>query len=387
VPHAKGQPDSSCKGVLTVEQALLTTVVILLSLILVSLWLVLYQLVKQQGRILLRLEAVEGRAPADGHVAARGVRIGPSGLGVGKEFEPFSLHDLEGQTISLADFRGKRVLVVNWSPQCGFCDLIAPELAKLQADLSGRGVQLLMVSSGDADSNRKPAEEHGLSCPILLLNGSGPPRPFEGMGTPVAYLLDKRGRVARPVAIGSNEVPALAREAAAGEAESKKRLLGERPLSESRIEREGLKAGTPAPSFILPDTRGGTTKLEDFRGRRVLLVFTDPHCGPCDALAPSLVRLHKEHRDNGLAVVMVGRGEPEENRRKAEQHGIEFPFVIQDGWKLSRAYGIFATPVAFLIDERGVIAGDVGVGAEKILALADEALTGARRLENGGTVR
>lgn len=365
------------------EQTLLTTVVVLLSLILISLWLVLYQLVKQQGRMMLRLDTLEGHGSADLH----GVQIGPRGVGVGKEFEPFNFPDLDGRTVSLADFRGKRILVVNWSPQCGFCDLVAPELAKLQADLSRRDVQLLLVSSGDADSNRNLAEEYGLSCPVLLLNGSKPPKPFENRATPMAYLLDERGRVARPVAVGSNEVPALAREAAGAKDGGGKRLPGERPLSESRIEREGLKAGTPAPSFRLSDIHGRVRTLEEFRGRRVLLVFTDPHCGPCDALAPELVRFHKEHGDEGPAIVLVGRGEPKENRRKAEQHGIKFPLVIQDRWKLSRAYSIFATPVAFLIDERGVIASDVGVGADKVLALAEEALAGGKESEDVTAIR
>lgn len=364
------------------ERTLLTTVVVLLSLILISLWLVLYQLVKQQGRMMLRLDALEGH----GGAFVRGVQIGPRGVGVGKEFELFSLPDLDGRTVSLADFRGKRVLLVNWSPQCGFCELIAPELAKLQADLGRRGVRLLLVSSGDADSSRKLAEEHGLSCPILLLNGSKPPKVFEHMGTPAAYLLDERGRVARPVAVGSKEVPALAREAA-GAQDGGKRLPGDKALSESRIEREGLKAGTPAPSFKLLDIHGRVRTLEEFRGQRVLLVFTDPHCGPCEELVPELVRLHEAHGDKGLAIVMVGRGEPEENRRKAERHGVKFPLVIQDRWKLSRAYGIFATPVAFLIDERGVIARDVGVGADSILDLAEEALAGGKESEDVTAIR
>ena len=54
---------------------------------------------------------------------------------------------------------------------------------------------------------------------------------------------------------GSDEVPELAREAAS-DRPGKKRLPGERPLSESRIERNGLKAGTPAPPFRLPDLYG-----------------------------------------------------------------------------------------------------------------------------------
>lgn len=364
------------------EQTLLTAVVVLLSLILLSLWLVLYQLVKQQGRMLLRLDGLEGGLPAGRQGASRVAQIGPRGRGVGKPFDAFSLPDLTGRTVALEDFRGRRVLVINWSPQCGFCDMIAPDLAALQADLQKRDVQLIFVSSGDADANRKLMEEHGLECPILLLKDQAELKAFEGMGTPVAYLLDEQGRVAEPIASGANEVPELAREAAADGAK-KKWLRGERPLSESRIEREGLKAGTPAPAFDLPDIHGQRVALEDYRGRRVLLVFTDPHCGPCDQLAPDLVRLHQEHRDNGLALVMVGRGETEENRRKAEQHGFEFPLILQDRWKLSKAYGIFSTPVAFLIDEQGIITRNVAAGADEILALAQEALTNKKENENG----
>jgi peroxiredoxin len=364
------------------EHTLLTAVVILLSLILISLWLVLYQLVNQQGRMMLRLDSLEGGLPARQQGTVRGVQIEPRGLGVGKPFDSFSLPDLAGQMVALDDFRGKGVFVVNWSPQCGFCDMIAPDLAGLQADLQKRNVQLLFVSSADADSNRKLMEEHGLECPVLLLKEQKELKAFEGMGTPVAYLLDEQGRVAQAVAVGAKEVPELAREAASDGAK-KKRLRGERPISESHIEREGLKAGTPAPNFELPDIHGRRIALEDYRGRRVLLVFTDPHCGPCDQLAPDLVRLHQEHHDNGLAVMMIGRGEAEENRRKAEQHGIEFPFILQDRWKLSRAYGIFATPVAFLIDEQGVIARHVATGANEILALAQEVLVNEKEAKNG----
>lgn len=357
------------------EQSLLVAIVALLSLILVSLWLVLYQLVKQQGRMLLRIDDLEGHLRGGAHAGARGVQIGPSGMKVGEPFDAFELPDLEGRSVALEDFRGRRVLVVNWSPQCGFCDLIAPDLSKLQAALGEQNVRLLFVSYGDAEANRKLLAEHGLECPVLLKKESEPMKAFEGMGTPVAYLLDEEGRVARPVAVGANEVPELAREAAADDGgKRKKRPRGERPLSESRIEREGLKAGTPAPAFELPDIYDRRVSLADFRGRRVLLVFTDPHCGPCEQLAPELVRLHQEHKNNGLAVVMVGRGEAEENRRKAEQLGFEFSVLLQDRWKLSRQYGIFATPAAFLIDEHGVITRNVATGADDIVALTREGL-------------
>src|SRR6266540_5905682 len=65
-----------------------------------------------------------------------------------------------------------------------------------------------------------------------------------------------------------------------------------RSLAKSKIKRDGLKVGTSAPNFRLPRLDGGELSLEDFRGKRVLLVFSDPHCGPCQVLAPELEKFH-----------------------------------------------------------------------------------------------
>ncbi len=146
-------------------------------------------------------------------------------------------------------------------------------------------------------------------------------------------------------------------------------LPDERPLGTSRIERHGLKAGTPAPDLDLPDLSGGRVALDQFRGRRLLLVLSDPQCSPCDALAPHLVELERRHRGNGLAVLMVSRGDAAENRRKAAEHGFEFPVALQRRWEVSKAFGIFATPVGFLIGPDGVIAREVGIGLDGIMAL------------------
>jgi hypothetical protein len=44
--------------------------------------------------------------------------------------------------------------------------------------------------------------------------------------------------------------------------------------------------------------------------------------------------------------------------------------LLQDRkWKVSKEYGILATPVAFLIGEDGAIARDAAVGRDAILAL------------------
>ena len=140
-----------------------------------------------------------------------------------------------------------------------------------------------------------------------------------------------------------------------------------RSLARSKIKRDGLKAGTSAPSFRLPRLDGGELALEELRGKRVLLVFSDPHCGPCNALAPQLEAFRHKHLE--IQVVMISRGDPKENRAKVKEHGLTFPIVLQQRWEISRRYAIFATPVAYLIDEAGIIAHDVAVGVEPILAL------------------
>lgn len=355
---------------------LLTVVVVLEGLILISLWLLVYQLIKQQGRILLRLDLIEQHIVNAGHgVPTTGVMINsaqphPKGLSVGTPIPSFSLPDLSRNEVSLKKFRGKLVLLVNWDPRCSFCEMIAPDLARLQYDFRKRNVQLLLVSSGDAEGNHKLAQENGLECPILLQRELQDLGLFENEGTPVAYLVDEQGRVDQPLADGADQVLILAREVASGRLRNTKKLRGKRPLTESRIEREGLKTGTRAPTFSLPDIYGRTISLEEYQGRQVLLIFSDPNCGPCDQLAPQLVRLHERHRDNGLAMVMVGRGDPKENRRKAEEHSFEFPVVLQRKWELSKEYGIFATPAAFLIGEDGVLARNVAQGVDEIMALA-----------------
>jgi peroxiredoxin len=323
----------------------------------------LQQVMRQQGRLLLRLDELERRLALAAPAAAQNGQ--PAGLAVGDSFPPFQLPDFRGRTLGIDDLAGKRVLLVHWSPSCGFCEQIAPDLAALQDDLRKRKVELVLLSYGDVESNRRLAEEHGLECRILLLDGSAELQPFHGLGTPVAYLLDEEGRVAEPLAVGALDVPALARAAASG----RKQLSNERSLAESRLEREGLEPGTPAPPFTLPDLAGSKVSLEDYRGSPLLLLFSDPSCGPCDSVARELAALSREREE--LAIMAVSRGDLEANRRKAEEQGIEFPVVLQNGWRVSKQYGIFATPVAFLIDEKGVIATRVAKGREEILQLAE----------------
>ncbi len=159
------------------------------------------------------LDGVEAAGAVDhGHGHAHG----PVGAGVGDELPSFRLPALAGGEIDLASLRGGPVLLVNWSPGCGYCVMIAPELGTLQPELAARGVRVVLVAAGDAAANRALLDDLGLDLPVGLRAGAGDDfsDPFPRMGTPAAYLLDARGRVAAPLVTGAYQVPTLVRRAA-----------------------------------------------------------------------------------------------------------------------------------------------------------------------------
>jgi methylamine dehydrogenase accessory protein MauD len=120
----------------------------------------------------------------------------------------------------------------------------------------------------------------------------------------------------------------------------------------SRMGRSGLKLGKKAPDFTLPCVAGGEVSLQDFAGRRVLLAFTMSGCKPCHRIVPELIKLQ---RGGDVQVLVVNNGELEATRQWAGEAGVCFPMLVQQQFSVSRRYEMYATPFAFLIDERGVI--------------------------------
>jgi peroxiredoxin len=424
-----------------------------------------WQLLRQNGRLLLRLEELEKRL----NELEFGGADEPEGLPTGSEAPPFELPDLAGESGSLAQFRGQPVLLIFFNPDCGFCRDLAPKLAEvaagfqpaveggilppginpapiephesfkdapltnthsagLEARLNGRQgclpPRLLILSTGDVEKNRQLFAEHKLAAPVLLQNDGEVAKVYQAHGTPSGYLISPEGKIASKLAMGADALLALAsgpfssrgNEAQSsfsqpstlnsqptlnGNGDGRVSRFGNRSLAKSKLKRDGLKAGTPAPDFRLPRLDGrGDFSLAELRGRRVLLVFSSPHCGPCEALAPELEKLHREQmqrevgrvaprapqsdgnyqngargvtcpalNDSSIAVVMISKGEPKENRAKVKEHGLTFPVALQQQWEISRRYAMFATPVAYLINEQGVIVHDVAVGTDAILDL------------------
>lgn len=341
-----------------------------------------YQLLRQNGRILLKLEAIEKQVG----VRRPQQRPKPAGLKVGAAAPDFELPDLAGSRRKLSEFRGQDVLLMFFNPKCGFCTKMGADLAALPVDGGeGRAVPIV-VTTGDVDENRKLVEKYGIRCLVLRQEQMEVASQFRAQGTPTGYRIDAAGHIASELAIGAEPLLKLAAPLALhqlapphGAARPSVNGHAKQPdpsLSRSRLNRSGLKAGTVAPDFTLPRINGGELSLTELRGRRVLLVFSDPNCGPCDQLAPQLQELYEERAD--LQVLMISRGDAAATRAKATALGLSFPIVMQKSWEVSLKYAKFATPIGYLIDEQGLIASDVAVGLGPILALAVETVPASR---------
>jgi len=128
-----------------------------------------------------------------------------------------------------------------------------------------------------------------------------------------------------------------------------------------RLGRDGLKPGKKAPDFTLPSAEGKEISLHDFAGRKVLLVFTQSGCSPCKTIVPELNRLAQVGRisnppQRAEQVLVVNNGDLDGTRKWSAEVAACFPVLAQEKFTVSKMYQVFATPFAFLIDEKGMIA-------------------------------
>ena len=142
--------------------------------------------------------------------------------------------------------------------------------------------------------------------------------------------------------------------------------LAEPPLVEGTV---GLAVGTPAPSFTLPTLSGETLSLAALRalGKPVILVFSDPGCGPCNTLLPEIGQWQRDHA-NKLVVALISRGTVEANRPKASEHGLRH-VLLQADREVAGAYQALGTPCAVLVRPDGTIGSAMAQGGEAIRQL------------------
>lgn len=158
---------------------------------------------------------------------------------VGKPAPAFTLPDLDGKKVSLADFKGKRVVLEWFNPECPFVKYAHTKgpLADQGNAATADGVIWLAINSGapgkqghGVETNQRLAGEYGIKYPVLLDEDGAVGRAYGARTTPHMFVIDGNGTLAYMGAIDN---------APLGDAE------GGTPLNYVAQALTGLAAGKP----------------------------------------------------------------------------------------------------------------------------------------------
>ena len=318
------------------ESSMVVVAVALAAITGVTVWLLVHAL-GQNGRLLVRVEALEKKAGIDPTKEAI------PGLPPDTPAPAFEVKRLDGETVTLDMLRKKndRLLLIFAAPGCSSCEELLPEVGQWQREHSDK-VLTVLISQGDVETNRAKAAKHNLED-VLIENRHDVSEAYLVDATPGAVLV-MDGKIGRPLAIGPEAI----------------RVLMTRALLPSPV-----KKGEPVPAMTLPDLNGDRVNLASLRGRRTMLLFWNPSCPYCQGMLEDVKQWEKKPPADAPGLLVISSGTPEANRAE----GFRAPVLLDAIFGAGLVFGAGGTPSALVIGEDGTVASDVAVGAPDVLAL------------------
>ncbi|MHC9541851.1 MAG: peroxiredoxin family protein [Vulcanimicrobiota bacterium] len=117
----------------------------------------------------------------------------------------FSLKDLKGNTVTLAELKGKKViLLVFWATWCSYCKAEVPSLISLSDSLKDRDFQILAVSIKEKEKTVAAfVEKNKIPYTVIIDPDGKVAQDYGVIGVPTNIIIDKNGRID----YNANELP------------------------------------------------------------------------------------------------------------------------------------------------------------------------------------
>lgn len=115
--------------------------------------------------------------------------------------------------------------------------------------------------------------------------------------------------------------------------------------------------GFLAPDFSLQTIDGDTIRIEDFRGRPVILNFWATWCPPCRAEMPVFQSIFDAYH-NRIAILAINAADQDTIKSVQTlqaQLGLTFPILLDSSGSVQNKYDISSLPTTFFIDSDGII--------------------------------
>ncbi|MBX3623587.1 MAG: TlpA family protein disulfide reductase [Rhizobacter sp.] len=133
-------------------------------------------------------------------------------------------------------------------------------------------------------------------------------------------------------------------------------LLGALLLAAATWSSAAVPVGANAPDFTLKTLNGPNMRLQEQRGKVVLVNFWATWCGPCRKEMPHLNRIADKYKSSGL--VLLGVNIDEDVRNAAEVAGklkVSFPVLLDTDKAVSKMYDLNSMPSTMVIDRSGKV--------------------------------
>jgi len=300
-------------------------------------------LMRQNGRLMLRLDEIEARLA--GGDTAQPSPAPPPGLPVGSAAPAFNLTSLDGRESTLADLLApaKPLLLMFIGPSCNPCDALLPEIAGWQREHAGK-LTVALISSGGVPENRAKKKKYGLKR-VLIQKDREVAEAYQANATPAAVLVNPDGTIGSYVSLGADEI---------------KGFVIQQTMPPP------AKVGEFAPAINLPGLNGRPVSLEQFRGHEAVVLFWNPGCGFCQEILEDIKAWERERPENAPRLLVVSSGTVKDNK----EQGFRAPVVLDTDFVIGHVLGSAGTPSAVLVDREGRIASEVAVGADAVFGLA-----------------
>lgn len=332
-------------------------------------WLI-FHLLRQHGRLLLRIDNLEFRLNASGIIPEPTPNQLAAGLPIGSPAPSFELPLLSGERITLDALRkgGKPVLLIFSDPDCHPCDALLPDIAFWENEYASN-LMLALISRGTMEANREKNAAYGMKN-IMIQRDREVAEKYQAHATPSAVLIHPDGSIGSYLAIGPQVITELVSHIAGSRVPIQLPVVANNGHHKNThivpSMHSGLMMGEAAPSFSLLDLNGHSVQLTDFKGRDTLVLFWNPNCGFCNMMLPDLKAWESNRQRKAPELLVISIGSERANRAMELRSTV----VLDQGFNVGRAFGASGTPSAVLVDVDGMIASAVVVGAPAILKLA-----------------
>lgn len=113
---------------------------------------------------------------------------------VGEPAPDFQLQNLNEQSVSISELRGKPVLLNFWATWCPPCRAEMPYLQQIYEEWTEKGLVLLTINIGESPSKVEDfMQSYNLSLPVLLDTKKVVAQMYNITGIPTSFFIDKNG--------------------------------------------------------------------------------------------------------------------------------------------------------------------------------------------------